>query len=98
MPASVSRFPAVPHAARIGASRRAAPFALSVLVVLVCAMSIVALCIGAYRIPLAQAWAALSGDPTAQQARAVLVGIRAPRVVLALLVGAGFGAAGAAMQ
>ena len=42
--------------------------------------------------------AALTGDAAAQQARAVLVDIRAPRVALALLVGGGFGATGAAMQ
>ncbi|WP_322087025.1 iron ABC transporter permease [Burkholderia sp. BCC1999] len=85
-------------AARIGTSRRLAPFALVALAVLVCAMSVVALCVGAYRIPLAQAWAALTGDADAQQARAVLFDIRAPRVALALLVGGGFGATGAAMQ
>ncbi|KAB0630878.1 iron chelate uptake ABC transporter family permease subunit, partial [Burkholderia territorii] len=100
MPAHVSPCPAqsrVAHAgaARVGASRRFAPFALAALV---CAMSVVALCAGAYRIPFAQVWAALSGDPAAQQARAVLLDIRAPRVALALLVGGGFGAAGAAMQ
>ncbi|TXG04210.1 iron ABC transporter permease, partial [Burkholderia territorii] len=103
MPAHVSPCPAqsrVAHAgaARVGASRRFAPFALAALAALVCAMSVVALCAGAYRIPFAQVWAALSGDPAAQQARAVLLDIRAPRVALALLVGGGFGAAGAAMQ
>ncbi|EMH3255967.1 iron chelate uptake ABC transporter family permease subunit, partial [Burkholderia multivorans] len=85
-------------ARRIGTQRRFAPVALGALAVLVGAMSVVALCVGAYRISPADAWAALAGDPAAQQARAVLLGIRAPRVVLALLVGGGFGAAGAAMQ
>ncbi|MBU9601926.1 iron ABC transporter permease [Burkholderia multivorans] len=85
-------------ARRIGTQRRFAPVALGVLAVLVGTMSVVALCVGAYRISPADAWAALAGDPAAQQARAVLLGIRAPRVVLALLVGGGFGAAGAAMQ
>lgn len=100
MPAHASPFPASSHAgrrgaARLGASRRHAPLALVVLAILVGAMSVVALCVGAYRIPLAEAWAALSGDPAARQARAVLLDIRAPRVALALLVGGGFGAAGA---
>ena len=103
MPAHASPFPASSPAssagaARIGTSRRFAPFALAALACLVCAMSVVALCVGAYRIPLAEAWAALTGDATAQQARAVLFDIRAPRVALALLVGGGFGATGAAMQ
>lgn len=47
---------------------------------------------------LAATDAQLAGDAALRQARAVLVDIRAPRVVLALFVGAGFGAAGAAMQ
>ncbi|MET3822394.1 iron complex transport system permease protein [Burkholderia sp. PvR073] len=106
MPVHASPFPARSPtsptsrsgAARVGTSRRFAPFALAALACLVCAMSVVALCVGAYRIPLAEAWAALTGDAAAQQARAVLFDIRAPRVVLALLVGGGFGAAGAAMQ
>ncbi|MGY6241625.1 FecCD family ABC transporter permease [Burkholderia ambifaria] len=106
MPVPASPFPAPSRAssasrsgaARVGTSRRFAPFALAALACLVYAMSVVALCVGAYRIPLAQAWAALTGDPAAQQARAVLLDIRAPRVVLALLVGGGFGAASAAMQ
>lgn len=103
MPAHASPFPASSSAsrsgaARIGTSRRFAPFALAALACLVCAMSVVALCVGAYRIPLAEAWAALTGDAAAQQARAVLFDIRAPRVALALLVGGGFGATGAAMQ
>lgn len=85
-------------AARIGASRKLAPFALAALAVATCAFAVVSLCMGAYHIPPGQAWAALIGDPTTQQARAVLFDIRAPRVVLALLVGGGFGAAGSAMQ
>ncbi|WP_071331868.1 FecCD family ABC transporter permease [Burkholderia contaminans] len=103
MSAHASPFPASSSAsrsgaARIGTSRRFAPFALAALACLVCAMSVVALCVGAYRIPLAEAWAALTGDAAAQQARAVLLDIRSPRVALALLVGGGFGATGAAMQ
>ncbi|WP_084909715.1 FecCD family ABC transporter permease [Burkholderia ubonensis] len=103
MPAHASPFAATPHAAssgaaRVGASRRLAPFALAALAVLVAAAAVAALCVGAYRIPPAELWAALTGDAAAQQARAVLLDIRAPRVVLALLVGGGFGAAGAAMQ
>ncbi|KVD01040.1 FecCD family ABC transporter permease [Burkholderia ubonensis] len=103
MPAHASSFTAPSRAAssgaaRVGASRRLAPFALAALAVLVAAAAVAALCVGAYRIPPAELWAALTGDAAAQQARAVLLDIRAPRVALALLVGGGFGAAGAAMQ
>ena len=40
----------------------------------------------------------LASDASLQQARAVLLDIRLPRVLLALLVGAGFGSAGSALQ
>ncbi|KVL13190.1 FecCD family ABC transporter permease [Burkholderia ubonensis] len=103
MPIHVSPFAASPRAAssgaaRVGASRRLAPFALAVLAVMVAAAAVAALCIGAFRIAPAELWAALTGDAAARQARAVLLDIRAPRVALALLVGGGFGTAGAAMQ
>ncbi|MGU7770140.1 FecCD family ABC transporter permease [Burkholderia sp. MR1-5-21] len=85
-------------AARLRASRRFAPLALAVLAVMVVAAAVAALCVGAYRLSPAELCAALTGDAAAQHARAVLFDIRAPRVALALLVGGGFGAAGAAMQ
>ncbi|SDR40006.1 iron complex transport system permease protein [Paraburkholderia fungorum] len=72
---------------------------------LLCVSSVAAICLGAYRIApttlLAALWrpGALGVDPTIlDQARAVLLSIRLPRVVLALIVGAGFGAAGSALQ
>lgn len=85
--------------------RRRARWTLAALIAALAAASIAALCIGAYRLSPAQLLGALTatdaqlaGDAALRQARAVLVDIRAPRVVLALFVGAGFGAAGAAMQ
>ncbi|KVK72704.1 MULTISPECIES: FecCD family ABC transporter permease [Burkholderia] len=85
--------------------RRRATWTLAVLIAALAAASIAALCIGAYRLTPAQLLdtlaatdARLASDAALRQARAVLLDIRAPRVVLALLVGAGFGAAGAAMQ
>ncbi|AOK50750.1 heme ABC transporter permease [Burkholderia sp. MSMB617WGS] len=85
--------------------RRRAAWTLAVLIAALAAASIAALCIGAYRLTPAQLLdalaatdARLASDAALRQARAVLLDIRAPRVVLALLVGAGFGAAGAAMQ
>ncbi|TOY81689.1 heme ABC transporter permease [Burkholderia pseudomallei] len=85
--------------------RRRARWTRAALIAALAAASIAALCIGAYRLSPAQLLGALTatdaqlaGDAALRQARAVLVDIRAPRVVLALFVGAGFGAAGAAMQ
>ncbi|MDE1181931.1 iron ABC transporter permease [Paraburkholderia sp.] len=77
------------------------------LAALLCASSLAAVCFGAYRISLAQLMAALNVWATPvpgvdsnalEQARAVLLSIRLPRVVLALIVGGGFGAAGSALQ
>lgn len=43
-------------------------------------------------------WPGITHDLTDTQARAVLLQIRLPRILLAILVGCGFGAAGSAMQ
>ncbi|AOJ03918.1 heme ABC transporter permease [Burkholderia mayonis] len=85
--------------------RRRAVWTLAILIAALAVASIAALCVGAFRLAPAQLFdalaapdARLASDPALRQARAVLLDIRAPRVMLALLVGAGFGAAGAAMQ
>ncbi len=90
---------------RVARRRRAAAVVLPLLAVALCAVVLVAFCSGAYRLTPAQVLAALSahgaglaGDPALQQMRAVLLQIRAPRIVLAILAGAGFGMAGAALQ
>ncbi len=61
-----------------------------------------ALCGGAYRIAPGEAIAVLfrgaTGDFAQDQTRNVMLQIRLPRIVLGVLVGAGFGAAGAALQ
>nr|WP_245182396.1 iron ABC transporter permease [Glaciimonas immobilis] len=58
--------------------------------------------VGAYRIDPLQIpgllWPGSTLNATELQARAVLLDIRLPRVVLGMLVGCGFGAAGSAMQ
>lgn len=75
---------------------------------LLCVSGGAAVCLGAYRISpstmVAAVWQAhahningVDGE-SLDQARAVLLSIRLPRVVLALIVGAGFGAAGSALQ
>jgi iron complex transport system permease protein len=95
-----------PAPARLAARRRRIAFAMltALAAALGCAV-LAAFCIGAYRLTPTEVLAALvassdtlARDPASAQARAVLLDIRAPRVVLACLVGAGFGAAGAAMQ
>lgn len=85
--------------------RRTARLLLGALAIALGLATLAAICIGAYRISPALAWSALlatsaelANDPALQQARAVLLQIRLPRVVLALLVGAGFGSAGSALQ
>ncbi|WP_051980917.1 iron ABC transporter permease [Burkholderia sp. 9120] len=85
--------------------RRTARLLLGTLAVALGLATLAAICIGAYRISPALVWSALlatpaelANDPALQQARAVLLQIRLPRVVLALLVGAGFGSAGSALQ
>lgn len=93
------------RAARTRDRRAGAKSMLSALGLSVLLATLAAICIGAYEITPAQAWAALTAsretlenDAALQQARAVLVNIRLPRVILGLLVGAGFGAAGSALQ
>ncbi|MFM0499744.1 FecCD family ABC transporter permease [Paraburkholderia caffeinilytica] len=85
--------------------QRTARLMLGVLGMTLGLATLAAICIGAYRISPALVWSALlanpaelANDPSLQQARAVLVEIRLPRVLLALLVGAGFGSAGSALQ
>lgn len=89
----------------VGRRRRRANVLLSVMAVALAAATLAAICIGAYGMTPHVVWSALtansaavSNDPALEQARAVLLGIRLPRVVLALFVGAGFGAAGSALQ
>ncbi|WP_197336337.1 iron chelate uptake ABC transporter family permease subunit, partial [Ralstonia solanacearum] len=65
------------------------------------AVTVAALCIGAYAVEPSELWAAWiapASDPAGLRIRAVLVDIRLPRVVLALLLGGALGASGAALQ
>lgn len=72
------------------------------LVILLCITTILCAALGAYRInPLHIPRLIWFGDDLGlaeTQARAVLFDIRLPRVLLAILVGCGFGAAGSSMQ
>ncbi|VVD64127.1 hemin ABC transporter permease [Pandoraea iniqua] len=87
-----------------GIARRRPPrwLVMTVLVTLLALTVLAALCGGAYRIAPGEAIMALfrgaSGDFAQDQARSVMLQIRLPRIVLGILVGAGFGAAGAALQ
>lgn len=100
--ATVDRMP--PHEPAVPRPRRAARSVLTVLALLLAAVALLALGHGAYRITLVDVLrilaAALPGvdlEVDAQQA-AVLNNIRAPRVLLAVLTGAGLAVAGALMQ
>lgn len=63
-------------------------------------VSIIAgLCLGAYRISPELLWQTfLTGEAGSDRSARVLIELRLPRIALGLLVGAGFGAAGSAMQ
>ena len=85
--------------------RRTATSMLAALAIVVSFATLAAICIGAYRMTPSLVWSALfasrdamATDAVLQQANTVLLNIRLPRVLLALLVGAGFGAAGSALQ
>ncbi|MFD0144293.1 MULTISPECIES: FecCD family ABC transporter permease [unclassified Streptomyces] len=91
------------------ASRRVAPRGRAAALTLVLAVALAALAllsagIGAYEIPLGDVLASvqhrlgLGGHALERSAESVLWNIRLPRVVLALLVGASLGCAGALMQ
>jgi iron complex transport system permease protein len=96
--------PGLERAGPAARRRRAAIVMLAALGALLAASVLAAVCIGAYRVTPLQVLAAftrhsaVAEDSTLQQVRAVLLNIRLPRVVLALAVGAGFGAAGSALQ
>ncbi len=67
------------------------------MLVLLLAACLVAVAIGTVRIPIPQLWDALRGTGDALPVTVVRA-IRVPRVVLAVLVGAGLGMSGAALQ
>jgi iron complex transport system permease protein len=84
---------------------RKASLILCALGVVVFLATLGAICIGAYRMTPSVVWSALfasrdtmATDAALNQAQAVLLNIRLPRVLLGLLTGAGFGAAGSALQ
>ncbi|WP_374624457.1 FecCD family ABC transporter permease [Pandoraea sp.] len=87
-----------------GATRRRPPqwLVMTGLAGLLAVAVLAALCGGAYRIAPGEAIAVLfrgaTGDFAQDQTRNVMLQIRLPRIVLGVLVGAGFGAAGAALQ
>ncbi|MFD3804658.1 iron chelate uptake ABC transporter family permease subunit [Streptomyces sp. NPDC058611] len=95
--------PGTPAAAR-KPRRRKALLLTAALVAALVVLALVSAGIGAYRIPLGgvlasvQHRAGLGGAPLDRVGESVLWNVRLPRVVLALLVGAGLGCAGALMQ
>ena len=68
-----------------------------VLVVTLVAASLLALAVGTVSIPILDIWHALSGAHDSM-ASMIVRDLRAPRVALAILVGAGLGMSGAALQ
>ncbi|MFG2980205.1 FecCD family ABC transporter permease [Streptomyces sp. NPDC048258] len=83
---------------------RKAPLITAALVAALVLLALLSAGVGAYRIPLGDVLASvqhrvgLGGAPLDRVGESVLWNVRLPRVVLALLVGAGLGCAGALMQ
>ncbi|MFJ9943580.1 FecCD family ABC transporter permease [Streptomyces erythrochromogenes] len=96
--------PAKPAAGRRGRRSRKALFLTVALVATLLLLALVSAGTGAYRIPTADVLASaqhrlgLGGAPLDRVGESVLWNVRLPRVVLALLVGASLGCAGALMQ
>jgi iron complex transport system permease protein len=90
--------------ARDRRARRSAPLLTAVLLAAVAALALVSAGTGAYEIPLGDVLASvqhrtgLDGGALDRVGESVLWNVRLPRVVLALLVGASLGCAGALMQ
>lgn len=74
------------------------PFVLAGLAVLLGLTFVLALAVGAMPIPLREVIAILFGFDADSQSQAIILGLRLPRAVLAILVGAGLGLSGAALQ
>jgi len=71
---------------------------LAVVACLVPVACIVALSIGSVHVPLAEVWSALVHPHAVGTAQTIVVGLRLPRVLIAVCVGAGLGVAGATLQ
>lgn len=86
------------------AGERSLPAVLALLGILVCALAAYALCLGAYEVPLSDVLGILASTvaPVEQtwlpMAANVVLGVRLPRVLGALLVGAALAVAGTAYQ
>jgi iron complex transport system permease protein len=99
-----SPFAHAPPARRAAQRRRTAWVPLATLGIFLVLSMLAAVCTGAYRVSPLQVlqalWpdSALANDEALLQIRSVILNIRLPRVVLAVLVGIGFGAAGSALQ
>lgn len=101
---SASRLAPATATERAARRRRTAWVPLATLSLLLIVSMLAAVCTGAYRVTPLQVFQALgpapafAHDAAIEQIRSVILTIRLPRVVLAALVGVGFGAAGSALQ
>lgn len=71
---------------------------LLILVITLVISGIISIAVGAGSIPFAEIVSALMGDELSVQNRIILIDIRLPRTLLAMLVGAGVATSGAAIQ
>jgi iron complex transport system permease protein len=73
-------------------------FGLLILVIALVISGITSIAVGAASIPFAEVMSALMGDELSVRNRTILIDIRLPRTLLAMLVGAGVATSGAAIQ
>lgn len=79
-------------------SHRARTSRLLLLAIVLPFVCVVALCIGSVHIPFAHVAGALEHPHLSGTAQTIIIGLRLPRVIIAVCVGAGLGLAGALLQ
>jgi iron complex transport system permease protein len=83
---------------KVAATRRNALALTIILFVGLVAVALGALLFGGVHLPLGEVWEGLRGSASYPQATSIIRGIRLPRILLAMLVGAALGVSGTALQ
>lgn len=101
MPSATNTAPKAPSRSAVSSNRHGS-WAIPILVIVLIAVTLGALAIGAFPVSLSQIWSSIAhgvtGQPQPDTAGSVLWDIRMPRVLLAVVVGASLASAGAIMQ
>jgi iron complex transport system permease protein len=83
---------------KVAATRRNALTLTLILLVGLMVVALSALSFGGVHLPLGEVWEGLRGNASHSQATTIIRGIRLPRILLAILVGAALGVSGTALQ